>query len=108
MDWYNNSLYYSDMKGDVYVRPLKGMDVLKNHHIPNISGAGALAFEWLGHFLYWAGKTYVVSQRLASWGVPKQYLPASVTCLTFSQFISFFFVCFALAVWGLNSEPHTF
>ncbi|XP_073931842.1 proto-oncogene tyrosine-protein kinase ROS isoform X2 [Castor canadensis] len=63
MDWYNNSLYYSDMKGDVYVRPLKGMDVLKNHHIPNISGAGALAFEWLGHFLYWAGKTYVIQRQ---------------------------------------------
>ncbi|EPY79757.1 hypothetical protein CB1_000895002 [Camelus ferus] len=50
----------SDMKGDVYVWLLNGMDVSENYHIPNIAGAGALAFEWLGHFLYWAGKTYVV------------------------------------------------
>ncbi|KAJ8779777.1 hypothetical protein J1605_012264 [Eschrichtius robustus] len=60
MDWYNNSLYYSDMKGDVYVWLLNGTDISENYHIPNIAGAGALAFEWLGHFLYWAGKTYVV------------------------------------------------
>ncbi|XP_064342815.1 proto-oncogene tyrosine-protein kinase ROS isoform X2 [Camelus dromedarius] len=63
MDWYNNSLYYSDMKGDVYVWLLNGMDVSENYHIPNIAGAGALAFEWLGHFLYWAGKTYVIQRQ---------------------------------------------
>ncbi|XP_036024992.1 proto-oncogene tyrosine-protein kinase ROS isoform X3 [Onychomys torridus] len=63
MDWYNNSLYYSDTKGNVYVRPLSGMDISENHHIPSIAGAGALAFEWLGHFLYWAGKTYVIQRQ---------------------------------------------
>ncbi|XP_045017925.1 proto-oncogene tyrosine-protein kinase ROS [Bubalus bubalis] len=63
MDWYNNSLYYSDMKGDVYVWLLNGTDVSENYHIPNIAGAGALAFEWLGHFLYWAGKTYVIQRQ---------------------------------------------
>nr|XP_048281423.1 proto-oncogene tyrosine-protein kinase ROS isoform X3 [Myodes glareolus] len=63
MDWYNNSLYYSDTKGNVYVRPLNGMDVSENYHIPSIAGAGALAFEWLGHFLYWAGKTYVIQRQ---------------------------------------------
>ena len=67
MDWYNNSLYYSNMKGDVYVWLLNGTDISENYHIPNIAGAGALAFEWLGHFLYWAGKTYVVSQSLTSY-----------------------------------------
>lgn len=67
MDWYNNSLYYSDMKGDVYVWLLNGTDISENYHIPSIAGAGALAFEWLGHFLYWAGKTYVVSQSLTSY-----------------------------------------
>lgn len=61
MDWYNNSLYYSDMKGDVYVWLLNGTDISENYHISNIAGAGALAFDWLGQFLYWAGKTYVVS-----------------------------------------------
>ncbi|ERE85531.1 proto-oncogene tyrosine-protein kinase ROS [Cricetulus griseus] len=63
MDWYNNSLYYSDTKGNVYVRPLNGMDASENYHIPSIAGAGALAFEWLGHFLYWAGKTYVIQRQ---------------------------------------------
>ncbi|XP_048210595.1 proto-oncogene tyrosine-protein kinase ROS isoform X2 [Perognathus longimembris pacificus] len=63
MDWYNNSLYYSDMKGDVYVRPLNGTDTSEHYHIPSIAGAGALAFEWLGHFLYWAGKTYVIQRQ---------------------------------------------
>ncbi|XP_036104640.1 proto-oncogene tyrosine-protein kinase ROS isoform X2 [Molossus molossus] len=63
MDWYNNSLYYSDMKGDVYVWLLKGTDISENYHIPNIAGAGALAYEWLGHFLYWAGKTYVIQRQ---------------------------------------------
>ncbi|XP_005363674.1 proto-oncogene tyrosine-protein kinase ROS [Microtus ochrogaster] len=63
MDWYNNSLYYSDTKGNVYVRPLNRMDVSENYHIPSIAGAGALAFEWLGHFLYWAGKTYVIQRQ---------------------------------------------
>ncbi|XP_037699238.1 proto-oncogene tyrosine-protein kinase ROS isoform X2 [Choloepus didactylus] len=66
MDWYNNSLYYSDMKGDVYVWLLNGTDVSENYHISNIAGAGALAFEWLGHYLYWAGKTYVI-QRQSVW-----------------------------------------
>lgn len=63
MDWYNNSLYYSDTKGDVYMWLLNGMDISENYHIPNIAGAGALAFEWLGHFLYWAGKTYVIQRQ---------------------------------------------
>nr|XP_019596913.1 PREDICTED: proto-oncogene tyrosine-protein kinase ROS isoform X2 [Rhinolophus sinicus] len=63
MDWYNNSLYYSDMKGDVYVWLLSGTDTSENYHIPNIAGAGALAYEWLGHFLYWAGKTYVIQRQ---------------------------------------------
>lgn len=49
------------MKGDVYVWLLNGTDISENDHIPNIAGAGALAYEWLGHFLYWAGRTYVVS-----------------------------------------------
>ncbi|XP_058163307.1 proto-oncogene tyrosine-protein kinase ROS isoform X2 [Dasypus novemcinctus] len=63
MDWYNNSLFYSDMKGDVYVWLLNGTDVSENYHISNIAGAGALAFEWLGHYLYWAGKTYVIQRQ---------------------------------------------
>ncbi|XP_037376870.1 proto-oncogene tyrosine-protein kinase ROS [Talpa occidentalis] len=63
MDWYNNSLYYSDKRGDVYMWLLNGTDTSENYHIPNIAGAGALAFEWLGHFLYWAGKTYVIQRQ---------------------------------------------
>ncbi|XP_077018856.1 proto-oncogene tyrosine-protein kinase ROS isoform X2 [Tamandua tetradactyla] len=63
MDWYNNSLYYSDTKGDVYVWLLNGTDVSENYHISNIAGAGALAFEWLGHYLYWAGKTHVIQRQ---------------------------------------------
>ncbi|XP_064454102.1 proto-oncogene tyrosine-protein kinase ROS isoform X1 [Mirounga angustirostris] len=63
MDWYNNSLYYSDMKGDVYVWLLNGTDISENYHISNIAGAGALAFDWLGQFLYWAGKTYVIQRQ---------------------------------------------
>ncbi|XP_072621568.1 proto-oncogene tyrosine-protein kinase ROS isoform X2 [Vulpes vulpes] len=63
MDWYNNSLYYSDVKGDVYMWLLNGTDISENYHIPNISGAGALAFDWLGQFLYWAGKTYVIQRQ---------------------------------------------
>ncbi|KAM5284647.1 proto-oncogene tyrosine-protein kinase ROS isoform 2-T3 [Hipposideros larvatus] len=63
MDWYNNSLYYSDLKGDVYVWLLNRTDMSENCHIPNIAGAGALAYEWLGHFLYWAGKTYVIQRQ---------------------------------------------
>uniref|UniRef100_G1RSK1 Tyrosine-protein kinase receptor n=1 Tax=Nomascus leucogenys TaxID=61853 RepID=G1RSK1_NOMLE len=63
MDWYNNSLYYSDMKGDIFVWLLNGTDISENYHLPSIAGAGALAFEWLGHFLYWAGKTYVIQRQ---------------------------------------------
>nr|XP_012315817.1 proto-oncogene tyrosine-protein kinase ROS [Aotus nancymaae] len=63
MDWYNNSLYYSDTKGDVFVWLLNGTDISENYHLPSIAGAGALAFEWLGHFLYWAGKTYVIQRQ---------------------------------------------
>ncbi|XP_039726973.1 proto-oncogene tyrosine-protein kinase ROS isoform X1 [Pteropus medius] len=63
MDWYNSSFYYSDMKGDVYVWLLNGTDISENDRIPNIAGAGALAYEWLGHFLYWAGRTYVIQRQ---------------------------------------------
>ncbi|XP_054425844.1 proto-oncogene tyrosine-protein kinase ROS [Pteronotus mesoamericanus] len=63
MDWYNNSLYYSDMKGDVYVWLLNGTNISESYHIPNIAGAGAIAYEWLGHFLYWAGKTHVIQRQ---------------------------------------------
>ncbi|XP_039101958.1 proto-oncogene tyrosine-protein kinase ROS [Hyaena hyaena] len=63
MDWYNNSIYYSDMKGDVYVWLLNGTDISEKYHIANIAGAGALAFDWLGQFLYWAGKTYVIQRQ---------------------------------------------
>nr|XP_004651416.2 proto-oncogene tyrosine-protein kinase ROS [Jaculus jaculus] len=63
MDWYNNSLYYSDMKGDVYVRLLNGIDISTSYTPLNISGVGAFAFEWLGHFLYWAGKTYMIQRQ---------------------------------------------
>ncbi|ELK00678.1 Proto-oncogene tyrosine-protein kinase ROS [Pteropus alecto] len=63
MDWYNSSFYYSDVKGDVYVWLLNGTDISENDHIPNIAGAGALAYEWLGHFLYWAGRTYVIQRQ---------------------------------------------
>ncbi|XP_066227893.1 proto-oncogene tyrosine-protein kinase ROS isoform X2 [Saccopteryx leptura] len=63
MDWYNSSLYYSDMKGDVYMWLLNGSAISEKARIPNIAGAGALAYEWLGHFLYWAGKTYVIQRQ---------------------------------------------
>ncbi|XP_042795613.1 proto-oncogene tyrosine-protein kinase ROS isoform X2 [Panthera leo] len=63
MDWYNNSLYYSDTKGDVHVWLLNGTDISENYRIPNIAGAGALAFDWLGQFLYWAGRTYVIQRQ---------------------------------------------
>ncbi|XP_070273639.1 proto-oncogene tyrosine-protein kinase ROS isoform X1 [Myotis yumanensis] len=63
MDWYNNRLYYSDMKGDVHVWLLNGTNISKNYHIPSIAGAGALAYEWLGHFLYWAGRSYVIQRQ---------------------------------------------
>ncbi|KFO24456.1 Proto-oncogene tyrosine-protein kinase ROS, partial [Fukomys damarensis] len=63
MDWYNNSLYYSDTRGEVHVRLLTGSGVSGSHHIPSIAGAGALTFEWLGRFLYWAGKTYVIQRQ---------------------------------------------
>ncbi|XP_063091102.1 proto-oncogene tyrosine-protein kinase ROS isoform X3 [Cavia porcellus] len=60
MDWYNNSLYYSDTRGEVHVWLLNGSGVSESHRISSIAGAGALTFEWLGRFLYWAGKTYVI------------------------------------------------
>ncbi|XP_058591059.1 proto-oncogene tyrosine-protein kinase ROS isoform X5 [Neofelis nebulosa] len=63
MDWYNNSLYYSDTKGDVHVWLLNGTDISENYRIPNIAGAGALALDWLGQFLYWAGRTYVIQRQ---------------------------------------------
>ncbi|XP_054992516.1 proto-oncogene tyrosine-protein kinase ROS isoform X2 [Sorex araneus] len=63
MDWYNNSLYYSDTKGDVYMWLLNGKDTSESYHIPNIAGAVAVAFEWLGHYLYWAGKKYVIQRQ---------------------------------------------
>ncbi|XP_013372154.1 PREDICTED: proto-oncogene tyrosine-protein kinase ROS isoform X1 [Chinchilla lanigera] len=63
MDWYNNSLYYSDTRGEVHVRLLNGSGVSESHRIPSIAGAGALTFEWLGRFLYWAGKTYVIQRQ---------------------------------------------
>lgn len=69
MDWYNNSLYYSDTRGEVHVWLLNGSGVSESHRISSIAGAGALTFEWLGRFLYWAGKTYVVSESLASWAL---------------------------------------
>lgn len=64
MDWYNNSFYYSDTKGDVYVWLLNGTDILENYYIFNIVGVGVLVFEWLGYFFYWVGKIYVVSYSL--------------------------------------------
>ncbi|XP_064411290.1 proto-oncogene tyrosine-protein kinase ROS [Latimeria chalumnae] len=56
IDWYNNTLYWSNSSGHVHVLSLNNSaEGFVNIHLDTIRNAVALAFDWLGHKIYWAG-----------------------------------------------------
>uniref|UniRef100_A0A8C8SKB0 Tyrosine-protein kinase receptor n=1 Tax=Pelusios castaneus TaxID=367368 RepID=A0A8C8SKB0_9SAUR len=59
MDWYNDTLYWSDSRGDVHMWSLtRRVGAIDKSQISDIRKARIVAFDWLGHYLYWAGKIY--------------------------------------------------
>ncbi|MBN3281163.1 ROS1 kinase, partial [Polyodon spathula] len=51
IDWYNSTIFWSDLAGHVHMMPPDSNVVL----VSGILQAGSLAFDWLGQHLYWAG-----------------------------------------------------
>ncbi|XP_075453845.1 proto-oncogene tyrosine-protein kinase ROS isoform X2 [Ascaphus truei] len=56
LDWYNGTLYWSNITGEVHRWETRDTAGLSASHIPGIRRAGALAFDWLGQFIYWSDK----------------------------------------------------
>uniref|UniRef100_A0A8B9EBS1 Tyrosine-protein kinase receptor n=1 Tax=Anser cygnoides TaxID=8845 RepID=A0A8B9EBS1_ANSCY len=59
LDWYNDTLYWSNSMGKIQTWSLnKRESTAENPYISDIRNARMLAFDWLGQCLYWAGKIY--------------------------------------------------
>uniref|UniRef100_A0A674GT12 Tyrosine-protein kinase receptor n=1 Tax=Taeniopygia guttata TaxID=59729 RepID=A0A674GT12_TAEGU len=65
LDWYNNTLYWINSMGEVQTWTLnKRKGINENTYVSDVRNARMLAFDWLGQYLYWAGKIY----RKSLWG----------------------------------------
>lgn len=55
MDWYNGTVYWTDMSGRIhYVELTDGTSGVNATVVPGAVSAGVVAFEWLGKQLYWS------------------------------------------------------
>uniref|UniRef100_A0A6I8PJL7 Tyrosine-protein kinase receptor n=1 Tax=Ornithorhynchus anatinus TaxID=9258 RepID=A0A6I8PJL7_ORNAN len=64
LDWHGGTLFYSDSSGNVWQwRPEGAAGGPVKDRVPGITGAGALAFEWMGQHLYWASKANLIQRR---------------------------------------------
>ncbi|XP_069707856.1 proto-oncogene tyrosine-protein kinase ROS [Phaenicophaeus curvirostris] len=64
LDWYNGSLYWISSMAEVQIWSLnKREGTTENTYVSDIRNARVLAFEWLGQFLYWAGKANTIYRK---------------------------------------------
>eukprot|EP00079_Xenopus_tropicalis_P035726 XP_017949497.1 PREDICTED: proto-oncogene tyrosine-protein kinase ROS [Xenopus tropicalis] len=68
IDWYNGTLYWSNVTGHVNIWEINSTNSEIN--ILDIKRAGPLAFDWIGQSIYWADKfsTMVYRKQLATAG----------------------------------------
>ncbi|NXG06558.1 ROS1 kinase, partial [Sakesphorus luctuosus] len=68
LDWYNNTLYWINSMGEVQTWSLnKRKGTTENSYASDIRNARMLTFDWLGQYLYWAGKANTI-YRKSLWG----------------------------------------
>lgn len=64
LDWYNDTLYWSNSMGKVQTWSMnKKEGTTENSYVPDIKNARMLAFDWLGQCLYWAGKANTIYRK---------------------------------------------
>ncbi|NWS71263.1 ROS1 kinase, partial [Crotophaga sulcirostris] len=64
LDWYNDTLYWINSMGEVQMWSLsKREGTTENTYVSHIRNARVLAFDWLGQFLYWAGKANTIYRK---------------------------------------------
>ncbi|XP_015714246.1 proto-oncogene tyrosine-protein kinase ROS isoform X2 [Coturnix japonica] len=64
LDWYNDTLYWSNSMGKVQTWSMnKKEDTTENVYLPDIKNARMLAFDWLGQCLYWVGKANTIYRK---------------------------------------------
>ncbi|NXC43638.1 ROS1 kinase, partial [Penelope pileata] len=64
LDWYNDTLYWSNSMGKVQTWSMnKREDTNENVYVSDIRNARMLAFDWLGQYLYWAGKANTIYRK---------------------------------------------
>nr|XP_047921549.1 proto-oncogene tyrosine-protein kinase ROS isoform X2 [Anser cygnoides] len=64
LDWYNDTLYWSNSMGKIQTWSLnKRESTAENPYISDIRNARMLAFDWLGQCLYWAGKANTIYRK---------------------------------------------
>ncbi|NXA42101.1 ROS1 kinase, partial [Eudromia elegans] len=64
LDWYNDTLYWSNSLGEVLTWSLSSRaGTTENAYVSDIRNARLLAFDWLGQCLYWAGKANTIFRK---------------------------------------------
>ncbi|XP_064364986.1 proto-oncogene tyrosine-protein kinase ROS isoform X3 [Dromaius novaehollandiae] len=64
LDWYNDTLYWSNSMGEVLTWSLNRREgTTENTYVSDIRNARQLAFDWLGQCLYWAGKANTIFRK---------------------------------------------
>ncbi|NXD06422.1 ROS1 kinase, partial [Nothocercus nigrocapillus] len=64
LDWYNDTLYWSNSMGEVLTWSLSSRAATtENTYVSDIRNARLLAFDWLGQCLYWAGKANTIFRK---------------------------------------------
>ncbi|XP_009680007.2 proto-oncogene tyrosine-protein kinase ROS isoform X4 [Struthio camelus] len=64
LDWYNDTLYWSNSMGEVLTSSLNRREgTTENNYVSDIRNARLLAFDWLGQCLYWAGKANTIYRK---------------------------------------------
>ncbi|XP_006026224.1 proto-oncogene tyrosine-protein kinase ROS isoform X2 [Alligator sinensis] len=64
LDWYDDTLYWSNSIGEVHMWSLsRRAPAIVNSPLSDIKKARILAFDWLGQCLYWAGKANTIYRK---------------------------------------------
>ncbi|KAM6126888.1 LOW QUALITY PROTEIN: proto-oncogene tyrosine-protein kinase ROS [Pterocles gutturalis] len=64
IDWYNNNFYWINSMEEVQTWSLnQGKGTTENTYLSDIRNARVLAFDWLGHCLYWAGTANLIYRK---------------------------------------------
>ncbi|XP_075353451.1 proto-oncogene tyrosine-protein kinase ROS [Mycteria americana] len=64
LSWYNDTLYWINSMGEVQTWSLnKREGTIENTYVSDIRNARMLAFDWLGQYLYWAGKANTIYRK---------------------------------------------